>query len=336
VEVDISIIIPTLNRANLLKETLDSIMTQSFPSNRFEVIVIDNGSTDNTKQVVNAFQEKIINLKYIYDDRPGLHIGRNLGALVARAEILVFADDDIEAFPDWLSTIFDCFVDEEVGLVGGNDLPKFEIDPPLWIDKMWRAPSHKALNIIEYLSLLNLGEVAKEINPHLVFGCNFSIRKKIVFEAKGFHPDGMPSHLIRFRGDGESYISEYILSKNYKTIFHPAASVFHKVTKNRMTLEYFKGVAFRAGVSNSYTAIRKNLKGIKFSNSLLKRILKKLFVFLQFTHKDYELKKIELELNNSFERGYLFHQEEVLKDLTLKSWILQSDYFPDSCSIKSN
>jgi len=95
------------------------------------------------------------------------------------------------------------------------------------------------MRILIYLSILDLGDTIKTINPYHVFGCNFSIRKKILLEAGGFHPDAMPQELIRFRGDGESHVSRYILVHGYKTLYHPKASVYHLVTHNRMTEDYF-------------------------------------------------------------------------------------------------
>ena len=67
--IELSVIIPTRNRCTYLELTLNSILTQTFDKNLFEVIVIDNGSTDATKDVVHSYQDKIPNLVYYYDER---------------------------------------------------------------------------------------------------------------------------------------------------------------------------------------------------------------------------------------------------------------------------
>jgi glycosyltransferase involved in cell wall biosynthesis len=122
---NLSVIIPTRNRANYLKNAFESIKNQSLPSNEYEVIVVDNGSTDNTKQIVEEFNSNVQNIRYFFDATPGLHIGRHIGLKESQSDILVYADDDIEAFPTWLEGIWESFQDNNVALVGGKNLPKW-------------------------------------------------------------------------------------------------------------------------------------------------------------------------------------------------------------------
>jgi len=261
----LSVIIPTRNRANLLHMTLKSIALQTFPINEFEVIVVDNGSTDNTKQVVENFNKDKKNIRYFYDPTPGLHVGRHRGLKEANAELLVYADDDIEAFPDWLEAVWESFQDNEVVLVGGKNLPKWEAEPPYWIYEMWMEINNYG-HSLGYLSILDFGDEIIEIDPGYVWGCNFSIRKKTLLEAKGFHPDGFPQDMIKYRGDGETSVTNYIQNKKYKTIYNPKASVYHFVPKNRMTIDYFCKRAFNQGISNSFSDIRKKLLNDKKNN----------------------------------------------------------------------
>ena len=128
----ISVIVPTLNRSASLHQTLVSVLTQAFPASDFEVIVVDNGSKDSTRAAVETLQTDHPNLRlrYIYEPEPGLLSGRHRGALEASGEILAFTDDDIEAAPGWLAAIASSFDDPLVHLVGGRNLPKYEITPP--------------------------------------------------------------------------------------------------------------------------------------------------------------------------------------------------------------
>src|SRR5688572_28322760 len=98
----ISVIIPTLNRSGLLQSTLSSLTKQTLPSNHFEILVIDNGSTDKTQDVVSGFRSSFRHVSYILESNPGLHVGRHRGLRESHGEILAFADDDIEALPTWL------------------------------------------------------------------------------------------------------------------------------------------------------------------------------------------------------------------------------------------
>ena len=255
----LSIIIPTRNRAHLLNVALKSLMIQTYPSSEFEIIIVDNGSKDNTQKIFEGYNKKFKNMRYFYDETPGLHIGRHRGLKEAQTELLVYADDDIEAFPTWLEGIWESFQDKNVVLVGGKNLPKWENEPPYWIYEMWMNINQYG-HSLGFLSILDFGNRIIEIDPRYVWGCNFSIRKNVLLEAKGFHPDGFPQEMIKYRGDGESSVSNHIRKQNYKTLYNPKASVYHFVPKDRMTLDYFCKRAFNQGISDSFANTRKNLR----------------------------------------------------------------------------
>lgn len=313
----LSVIIPTRNRASYLQQALASIMKQSYPIDFFEVIVIDNGSTDNTRQVVESFQQQLRNVRYFYDPTPGLHVGRHLGMKMAKAEILVYADDDIEASPTWLEAIAESFQNQDVILVGGQNLPKFESEPPDWIKKMWARNKHGE-RILWYLSILDLGNKNKFINPYYIFGCNFSIRRNVLLDAGGFHPDAMPQELIRYRGDGESHVSKYVTESGRKAFYNSRASVYHQVPSNRMCEKYFVVRAYNQGISDSYTYIR---SGLGDSLQLWFRlIIRVLLPVLQLNSRKFRFQKAYL-------RGYSFHRKEVLTNRELYDWVMKDEYY---------
>ena len=137
----ISVIIPTRNRADLLQLELLSLQAQTLPADQFEVLVIDNGSTDHTQQVVGSFQQQSGNIRYYFDPTPGLHVGRHRGLQEAGGEVLVYADDDIQATPTWLAAIVENFSDPAVAMVGGNNYPDFKTTPPGWLEMLWKRPA---------------------------------------------------------------------------------------------------------------------------------------------------------------------------------------------------
>ena len=96
----------------------------------------------------------------------------------------------------------------------------------------------------------------------------------ILIAAGGFHPDGMPKELIRFRGDGETHVSRHVAESGLECVFHPGASVHHKVTPERMTYAYFRQRGFNQGVSDSYTQLRQqDLPSISGKRPFIKRAL---------------------------------------------------------------
>jgi glycosyltransferase involved in cell wall biosynthesis len=165
----LSVIVPTRNRAGRLELALRSLARQSLPTANFEIIVVDNGSHDSTRAVVAEFEKTIGNIRYIYNESPGLHVGRHQGFREAQGDLLVFIDDDIEAFQTLLSSIKATFENHKVALIGGKCLPKYEGPVPEWLSAMW-APNARGERSICHLSLIDLGELPKPVDPLLVFG----------------------------------------------------------------------------------------------------------------------------------------------------------------------
>ena len=134
-----SIIVPTRNRADQLIFAIKSFMVQDIPCHDYEILVVDNGSNDNTQKVTEDMitSKSGHNIRYLFEPEPGLLSGRHRGSFEAKGEILIFVDDDVEAVSVWLSAIIEAFNDPRVHLVGGPSLPKFEVAPPAWLSKFW-------------------------------------------------------------------------------------------------------------------------------------------------------------------------------------------------------
>lgn len=322
----------------------------------FEVVVIDNGSGDDTKGVVDSFQGRIRNLRYFYEKTPGLYVGRHKGLKEASSDILVYADDDIRAFPSWIEGIKESFTNKEVVLVGGKILPQTEGEMPDWIAEMWNRKMECG-RTLSYLSILDFGNEIREIHPYYVYGCNFAIRKSVLIEAGGFHPDSMPQELIKYRGDGETHVSRHILLKGYKSIYNPKASVFHLISKDRLTLDYFCLRAYYQGISDSYSKIRldggllfnkvssdaiviQSKNNLELFNRMREKQLKEIpaaiwrrlkhisrrFAFIKSKQIDY-LVQIQEKIKFAYNDGWCFHRNEVLNDPELLKWVLKENYF---------
>lgn len=324
----LSVVIPTRNRADFLATALESVIEQDLPPDQFEVLVIDNGSTDRTKEVVDDVRSRLSNVRYFYESEPGLHVGRHRGLKEANTEQLVYADDDIRAEPTWLSAIAENFSDPKVAMVGGNNYPDFKGPVPSWLEKMWAVPSQGGQMLGE-LSILSLPDGQRAISPMLVWGCNFSIRKQVLLDAGGFHPDAMPADLVRFRGDGETHVSQYVQSHELGCVFDSRASVYHAVIPERMTIKYFRRRAFNQGISDSYTALRLAPQGSISIPSPGLDVRKSLGRFIGYFMPPYdaELRSLKLALREGHEEGYSYHQRLYAEDSQLKAWVHQPHYF---------
>jgi glycosyltransferase involved in cell wall biosynthesis len=114
----ISVIIITRNRAESLKDTLTSLVKQSRQPD--EVIVVDNGSQDNTKEIALSFSNRL-NIRYVYEGQRGIPHARNTGIRNATKDIIAFIDDDCVADKNWLKYLEIPFVkDPYIGVVGGE------------------------------------------------------------------------------------------------------------------------------------------------------------------------------------------------------------------------
>ena len=324
----LSVIIPTRNRADLLASALDSLRWQTLSSDHYEVLVIDNGSTDNTAAVTKKYSERLRNVRYFYESEPGLHVGRHRGMLEAKNDILVFADDDIQALPTWLKSIHEVFLDTDVAMVGGNNLPMFLQPPPRWLLAMWDRPISRNIRALSALSILEMDGPTRDFSPYYVWGCNFSIRKQVLLEAGGFHPDGMPNELIRFRGDGETYVSRYVLESGKRCVFHLGASVYHKVTPERMTFEYFRQRGFNQGVSDSFTELRhQDVKATSVRRSLLRRMAG--WGWRQFKGLrpiDSDVKRAGDDMKRGYSDGFAYHQQMYREDSDVRAWVHKVNY----------
>ena len=118
----VGVIIPTRNRADMLHNTLEALTRQTRAPD--EVIVVDNGSTDNTRQVIERFED-LLPVRYFYEPVPGAGQARNTGIRHANSEVLAFTDDDCIPDSDWLHFIELSFLrDPAIGMVAGKVTPK--------------------------------------------------------------------------------------------------------------------------------------------------------------------------------------------------------------------
>lgn len=330
----ISVVICTRNRCKQLGKAIDSVLAVKKPAAGYEILVMDNNSTDNTKDMVYArINHRTTNLRYIPEEKPGLHNVRHRGAYEAEGDILCYLDDDVTVGDDWLVSVAHTFAETDATVVGGKILPIYEVKPPQWLGQFVSKGPGAEGQTLGQLSLMDLGEQIKQIDPCYVWGCNFSVRKDILLECGGFHPDSVPADMLKYRGDGEIALSKAIEAKGLKAFYNPKACVYHHIPKERMTPEYFCKRQFRQGISDSFTEIRRtgtvgqsvddpqNIQEAElFASAFVGGDLKVSFVSAP------EISKLS---QRSFELGKIYHRNQARKDPSLLQWILRDNYIDD-------
>lgn len=314
----VSIIIPTRNRCESLRNTIVSLQQQNFPDDHYEIIVIDKPSTDDTRRVVEECNQHGRKEVIYYEElQDGVHYARHAGARIAKGDLLAYTDDDVICDPDWLSELTRPYTDPKVGCVGGKVLPRFETKEPAW-----------AKYFPGFLSILDRGSEITKVNDAGIWGCNYSIRKAVLYDAGGFNPTGTPASPMRYLGDEECGLTNKAIEKGYDVVYTPFAVVIHVIPQERVTIDYFKQRAFVWGVEDSYKEIRKN-GGIAPSGLIdsAKSTLGRWSVYcIAVATGKLRLAGYMAIAHNYHEKGVRYHRTEVSNDKKLLEYVLQPDY----------
>lgn len=227
-----SVIVCTYNRAASLGRTLRSLQAQVLrPGTQWEVVVVDNNSSDATPQVVESFRPSFAQLRYTREPRQGLAFARNHGIGAARGELLLFTDDDVAPEPDWVQRILDGMQEHRCDACGGFIAPVWESPPPAWLTPRF----HGFLAI--RADRTDTYEIRAGDAPP--YGANMAFRRN-VFDHFGLFDvtRGRRGKILASGEDGELF--ERILAGGGKVMFFGDARVHHSVESFRLTKRYFR------------------------------------------------------------------------------------------------
>ncbi|MGQ9626389.1 MAG: glycosyltransferase family 2 protein [Anaerolineae bacterium] len=171
-----SVIVTTYNRRKLLRSCIDSLLSQDYPAEKYEIILVDDGSRDGSGEMVRSvFGGRV---RYLYQDNSGWAAARNLGLTQSRGEIVIFIDDDCRVAPDWL-TLYEAayLAHPEVGGVAG----RVDAGPEMNLAGKIRFRGHVAI-----FNELNAPLGTRYESPGYVnfcYGANRSYRREVLGEA---------------------------------------------------------------------------------------------------------------------------------------------------------
>ncbi len=231
--IKVTVAIPTYNRADFLRQTLAGIAAQQFPRDHFEVLVIDNNSTDHTRAVVDEFAAARPAPRYIREPQQGLDYARNRALAEARGEIVVFGDDDILVQPDWLAQMAVPLLADgarRIGAVGGEVIPVFPDGLPDWV-REWHAP------------LAFRADTGPLEARHSPMGANLAF-PKWVFEQLGTFHTALDRAAGNYFSGGDSEMIRRVRAAGLEVWFSPAAAVQHQMPASRTTFRYASRHAF--------------------------------------------------------------------------------------------
>ncbi len=236
-----SIAICTLNRGAVLAETL-AALPRLLVSPECELVVIDNGSTDGTSQILSDFLRSTKgNVRALREPRPGLSAARNRAVREARGELLYFLDDDAVPTAGWLDAYIDVFRQPDVAAAGGPVEPAFDGPLPAWLDQRF----------LPYLSAWDRGATSIDLfYNELPRGANMAFRRAY-FELYGDFLEQLGRRGASLRSCEEVELCLRLERGGERIVYAPGASVRHRVATGRLDLAWMRSRFAAQGFSEA-------------------------------------------------------------------------------------
>ena len=332
-----SIIIPTAGRPLAIRDAIESVLAQDLAAAEAELIVVDNNIDDQlSSDLADYCAQWRGRLRYVREPSPGLSAARHRGAAEAYGDLLTYLDDDVVVSATWLGAIQQAFADPAVAMVGGPSIPKFTCSVPDWFwGYMQPTPYGGWMN--GWLSLIDVGKDVPDFDPNLIWGLNFSIRKQVLYDCGGFHPDLVPAHLQRWQGDGETGLTMKVQGAGLRATYRHDALLSHLCGPDRLNIAYFKKRAYYQGVCDSFTRIRagaepqatpasapplgwyRRLRGVGG-----KMIRQRFCSHAQPWARSGEI--VATLTSQAYQEGWQFHQRAVANTALLLAWVRRADF----------
>ena len=240
----LDVIIPTYNRQDLLPFTLNSLLAAEIPEGlEVTITVVDNNSTDGTRQVVESFQKKFgeDKIKYCFESQQGRSHALNKGITSTSGDLVGMIDDDEEVDQNWYKTAFEVFRTRQLDFIGGPYIPRWSSTPPDWLPRKYGG-------VVGWVDGGDK-EVPYDSNyPGILMGGNAVFRRSI-FEEVGLYTTwlGRTDKGLLTGEDEELY--GRLLAHGAKGVYLPGLIIYHRVLPERMTKKYFRRWCFWRGVS---------------------------------------------------------------------------------------
>lgn len=252
--IQLSIIVCTYNREQYLPLTLDHLTKQTGNSSLWEVIIINNNSTDGTATIIGEFIPKFpnLNFKAFLETKQGHTHARNKGIMESKGRIISFLDDDAFVTPEYSKNIIEFFTKNlEAIALGGKIIPVYEGNSPKWMSKY----------LLPLVAALDMGDEVKKFK-----GDKFPIGANMAFRAEVFKKYGLFDPELGRRGSGleggdEKDVFARLKKNNEAIYYNPAVVVNHIIPDKRLTDKYIKGLAIGVGTSE-----KKRFSGKSFSD----------------------------------------------------------------------
>jgi glucosyl-dolichyl phosphate glucuronosyltransferase len=241
---DLSVVISTYNRADLLASCLDALAAQALSEVvRWEVVVVDNNCTDATPAVVERARVAFpVPVRYVLERRQGVAFGRNAGVEQARGRLIAFTDDDVRPAPDWLASVLAAFVELEADALGGRVMPQWAAPVPEWVHE-WleqRQYRHTHIGILVHPERAHL--TGATVYPP-IWTANAAVKRDVFVSLGGFDTRMGRVKDKLFGGEDTDFIRR-VVDRDLRVFYDPRLVVWHRISAERMTRRHFRRLRF--------------------------------------------------------------------------------------------
>lgn len=237
---DVTVVICTYNRCQILERALESVLDSIIPpSLEWEIVLVDNNSKDRTRAVVEGIiARRPGRIRYRFEPKQGLSNARNAGVAEAKGKAVAFTDDDVAVDPHWLYNLTAPLLDDRCAGTAGRILLGDAQLPP------WLATSGPH-NLGGALVQFDLGEETTLLDRP-PFGASMAFQRKVFGEYGCFRPDLGRSGKSLI-GNEDTEFGMRLIKGGLRLLYVPSAVVYHPVLKERLTKHYFRSYWFSLG-----------------------------------------------------------------------------------------
>ncbi|MDQ3817933.1 MAG: glycosyltransferase family 2 protein [Acidobacteriota bacterium] len=312
---DVSVVISTYNRCEMLPCAIESLLAQDAGRACYEIIVVDNNSTDRTREVVEAFMAQgHTNLRYFFEGRQGLSHGWNTAIKHARSQIIALMDDDTSAARDYVAKIKRAFDEHpEADFIGGKVLPHWKREPPRWLTRKHWAP----------LALQDYGEepfYTNQARPLCLVNKAF---RHSVFERFGFFKPELGRIKDSIGSSEDHDLQSRVWRAGGQGMYAPEVIIFAEVQEERLTKEYHRRWHTGHGRFHSIMRLEElevgDVRLFDVPAHLYRQALKNTFGWLKHSLRGREELAFESENEVNYFRGFFRQRRKEFKAMRPRS-----------------